>query len=70
MMAMTMLSITIFGAIIIILFFILCCRHNTHHYLGFFRAIREAVKSGNFDQFRQQFIESRRDQVAVAAVHA
>ncbi|KAE8022301.1 hypothetical protein FH972_008111 [Carpinus fangiana] len=44
--------------------------HNTHHYLGFFRAIREAVKSGNFEQFRQQFIEGRRDRFAVAAAAA
>uniref|UniRef100_A0A2N9J1G6 Queuine tRNA-ribosyltransferase accessory subunit 2 n=1 Tax=Fagus sylvatica TaxID=28930 RepID=A0A2N9J1G6_FAGSY len=44
--------------------------HNTHHYLGFFCAIREAIKAGNFEQFRQQFIERRRDCVALAAVHA
>ncbi|KAK7843145.1 uncharacterized protein LOC112006576 [Quercus suber] len=44
--------------------------HNTHHYLGFFRAIREAIKTGNFEQFHQQFIEGRRNCVAVAAVHA
>lgn len=44
--------------------------HNTHHYLGFFRAIREAVKSGTFEKFRRQFIESRRNRLAVAAVHA
>ncbi|KAB1210932.1 Queuine tRNA-ribosyltransferase subunit QTRTD1 [Morella rubra] len=42
--------------------------HNTHHYLGFFRAIREAVKAGRFEQFRQQFVKSRRDHLAMAAV--
>ncbi|WOL00891.1 queuine tRNA-ribosyltransferase accessory subunit-like isoform X1 [Canna indica] len=34
--------------------------HNTHHYLSFFRAVREAIKSGKFDLFRQRFVESRR----------
>ncbi|THU55682.1 hypothetical protein C4D60_Mb11t09150 [Musa balbisiana] len=34
--------------------------HNTHHYLGFFRAMREAIKGGKFDLFRQRFVESRR----------
>lgn len=35
--------------------------HNTHHYLAFFRSIREAIKEGKFEQFCQKFIESRRD---------
>nr|GEU47744.1 queuine tRNA-ribosyltransferase accessory subunit 2-like isoform X1 [Tanacetum cinerariifolium] len=35
--------------------------HNTHHYLSFFRLIREAIKEGKFEEFRQKFIESRRD---------
>lgn len=33
--------------------------HNTHHFLGFFRTIREAIKEGNFEEFRQKFIENR-----------
>ncbi|GMH17172.1 hypothetical protein Nepgr_019013 [Nepenthes gracilis] len=27
--------------------------HNTHHYLGFFRSIREAIKSGEFLEFHR-----------------
>ncbi|KAH7524876.1 hypothetical protein FEM48_Zijuj06G0165700 [Ziziphus jujuba var. spinosa] len=42
--------------------------HNTHHYLKFFSSIREAIKAGEFEQFRKRFIESRRDHLAVAAV--
>ncbi|XP_062077591.1 uncharacterized protein LOC133782340 [Humulus lupulus] len=46
--------------------------HNTHHYLTFFKSIREAIKAGDFDKFRQRYIESGRecDDVvdAVAAV--
>ncbi|XP_043718658.1 queuine tRNA-ribosyltransferase accessory subunit 2-like isoform X1 [Telopea speciosissima] len=42
--------------------------HNTHHYLGFFRLIRDAIKEGEFDLFRQRFIESRRDHLVVASV--
>nr|AFK41717.1 unknown [Lotus japonicus] len=34
--------------------------HNTHHYLKFFHAIREAIRDGRFERFRQTFIESRR----------
>ncbi|WVZ04331.1 hypothetical protein V8G54_025137 [Vigna mungo] len=34
--------------------------HNTHHYLMFFRVIREAIKDGRFKKFRMTFIESRR----------
>lgn len=34
--------------------------HNSHHYLGFFCSIREAIKCGKFDTFRQRFIEGRR----------
>lgn len=34
--------------------------HNTHHYLAFFHSIREAIKGGNFDLFRQRFMEGRR----------
>jgi len=36
------------------------CSHNTHHYLMFFRVIREAIKDGRFKKFRMTFIESRR----------
>lgn len=35
--------------------------HNTHHYLKFFKSIREAIRAGEFDQFRWRFIESRRE---------
>ncbi|TVU31342.1 hypothetical protein EJB05_23024 [Eragrostis curvula] len=42
--------------------------HNTHHYLRFFRSIREAIKDGEFDIFRQQFIESRRAHIATAVL--
>ncbi|KAL5148406.1 Queuine tRNA-ribosyltransferase accessory subunit 2 [Glycine soja] len=34
--------------------------HNTHHYLTFFHVIRESIKDGRFEKFRQTFIESRR----------
>ncbi|XP_020111598.1 queuine tRNA-ribosyltransferase accessory subunit 2-like isoform X1 [Ananas comosus] len=34
--------------------------HNTHHYLGFFRLMREAIKGGKFELFRQRFIKRRR----------
>ncbi|KAF6167015.1 hypothetical protein GIB67_041270, partial [Kingdonia uniflora] len=34
--------------------------HNTHHYLCFFRTIREAIKEGTYDTFCQRFYESRR----------
>ncbi|PON59750.1 tRNA-guanine(15) transglycosylase-like [Trema orientale] len=49
--------------------------HNTHHYLQFFRSIREAIKAGEFEKFRQRFIERRREcddhpDVAAAAVCA
>ncbi|KAK2433176.1 queuine tRNA-ribosyltransferase catalytic subunit [Trifolium repens] len=35
--------------------------HNTHHYLMFFRVIREAIQEGRFHEYRQTFIESRRE---------
>lgn len=41
--------------------------HNTHHYLMFFRNIREAIKNGKFEQFQCKFIERRRYCLAVAA---
>lgn len=44
--------------------------HNTHHYLRFFRLIRESIKAGNFEQFREKFIQSRRDHLGLAAVCA
>ncbi|XP_078170282.1 uncharacterized protein LOC144564557 isoform X1 [Carex rostrata] len=34
--------------------------HNTHHYLGFFRSIRQALQQQKFELFRKRFIESRR----------
>ncbi|EHA8591849.1 putative queuine tRNA-ribosyltransferase accessory subunit 2 [Cocos nucifera] len=40
--------------------------HNTHHYLAFFHSIREAIKGGKFDLFRQRFIEGRRAHVTSA----
>lgn len=41
--------------------------HNTHHYLAFFRNIRESIKNETFEQFRCKFIESRRNHLAQAA---
>lgn len=41
--------------------------HNTHHYLGFFRSIREAIKDGRFEQFRKSFVSSRRGHLFAAA---
>uniref|UniRef100_A0A1D1Y9E3 Queuine tRNA-ribosyltransferase accessory subunit 2 n=1 Tax=Anthurium amnicola TaxID=1678845 RepID=A0A1D1Y9E3_9ARAE len=35
--------------------------HNTHHYLGFFRLIRKAIKHGEFNLFHQKFIEGRHE---------
>ncbi|XP_058090095.1 uncharacterized protein LOC131236726 [Magnolia sinica] len=35
--------------------------HNTHHYLGFFQSIRDAIKCGQFNSFHRRFIEGRRD---------
>ncbi|KAL5778738.1 hypothetical protein ACOSQ2_009475 [Xanthoceras sorbifolium] len=34
--------------------------HNTHHYLWFFRSIRDAVKEGKFEEFHKKFVQSRR----------
>ncbi|CAN6299822.1 unnamed protein product [Urochloa humidicola] len=42
--------------------------HNTHHYLRFFRSIREAIKVGEFDLFRQQFVKKRRAHIAAAVL--
>ncbi|KAL9432425.1 hypothetical protein AB3S75_027458 [Citrus x aurantiifolia] len=42
--------------------------HNTHHYLGFFQSIREAIKEGCFEQFQKKFIQSRREHLATDAV--
>ncbi|KAG5562479.1 hypothetical protein RHGRI_005267 [Rhododendron griersonianum] len=44
--------------------------HNTHHYLGFFRAIREAIKGGKFEEFQHHFIEDSRDHIFAAALSA
>ncbi|KAI3459899.1 hypothetical protein Pfo_016562 [Paulownia fortunei] len=44
--------------------------HNTHHYLGFFRMIRETIKRGTFEEFRQNFVETRRDHILAAALGA
>ncbi|XP_021288328.1 queuine tRNA-ribosyltransferase accessory subunit 2-like [Herrania umbratica] len=32
--------------------------HNTHHFLGFFRSIREAIKAGRFEEFRKKFVQN------------
>ncbi|KAJ0086047.1 hypothetical protein Patl1_07620 [Pistacia atlantica] len=40
--------------------------HNTHHYLGFFHSIREAIKEGKFEQFQKKFVQSRRDHLAAS----
>ncbi|XP_006441616.2 queuine tRNA-ribosyltransferase accessory subunit 2 [Citrus clementina] len=42
--------------------------HNTHHYLGFFRSIREAIKEGCFEQFQKKFVQSRREHLAADVV--
>lgn len=39
---------------------ILLVIHNTHHYLDFFSAIREAVAQGKFDQYKAEFLEAYR----------
>ncbi|XAR57531.1 tRNA-guanine(34) transglycosylase [Bertholletia excelsa] len=44
--------------------------HNTHHYLRFFRAIREAIKDRRFEQFYQHFIEERRGTDVLATSHS
>ncbi|KAL3507004.1 hypothetical protein ACH5RR_032386 [Cinchona calisaya] len=44
--------------------------HNTHHYLGFFRSIRKAIKEGKFEQFWKNFIGIRRDHLFTAASSA
>ncbi|XP_010534974.1 PREDICTED: queuine tRNA-ribosyltransferase accessory subunit 2-like isoform X2 [Tarenaya hassleriana] len=31
--------------------------HNTHHYLGFFASIREAIREGQFEELRRQFLD-------------
>ncbi|KAJ8759591.1 hypothetical protein K2173_007222 [Erythroxylum novogranatense] len=42
--------------------------HNTHHYIGFFRSIREAIKQDKFEQFHQVFVQSRREHLASITV--
>ncbi|KAK9162041.1 hypothetical protein Syun_002943 [Stephania yunnanensis] len=44
--------------------------HNTHHYLGFFRAIREAIKEGEFDLFHENFVEIRHDHMTAVAANS
>ncbi|XP_027118055.1 uncharacterized protein [Coffea arabica] len=41
--------------------------HNTHQYLGFFCSIRKAIEEGKFEQFRRNFVESRRECLFAAA---
>ncbi|XP_019195906.1 PREDICTED: queuine tRNA-ribosyltransferase accessory subunit 2-like [Ipomoea nil] len=41
--------------------------HNTHHYLGFFRCIREAIKEGSFEQYREKFIRNRLNHLFASA---
>ncbi|KAL4333109.1 hypothetical protein GQ457_07G021750 [Hibiscus cannabinus] len=35
--------------------------HNTHHFLGFFRLIREAITADRFEEFCKDFVGSRYD---------
>ncbi|KAI7738902.1 hypothetical protein M8C21_020063 [Ambrosia artemisiifolia] len=42
--------------------------HNTHHYLSFFRLIREAITEGKFEEFRQNFIQNRRGHLLAASL--
>ncbi|KAL3621579.1 hypothetical protein CASFOL_036491 [Castilleja foliolosa] len=44
--------------------------HNTHHYIGFFHAIREAIKGGTFEEFCRNFVEKRRDHILTVALNA
>ncbi|KAI3807097.1 hypothetical protein L1987_23019 [Smallanthus sonchifolius] len=44
--------------------------HNTHHYLSFFRLIREAIAEGKFEEFKQKLIESRREHLLAATLSA
>ncbi|GER34207.1 queuine tRNA-ribosyltransferase [Striga asiatica] len=44
--------------------------HNTHHYLGFFRAIREAIKRGAFEEFHLNFVRNRRDHILDTAFNS
>lgn len=41
--------------------------HNTHHFLGFFEAIRKAINAGNFGEFERKYVQARRNQLAAAA---
>lgn len=34
--------------------FLFYFRHNTHHYLEFFNAIRQSIKDDTFDKFREK----------------
>lgn len=43
---------------------VVMCRHNTYHYLEFFRAIRHAIKVDKFLDFRNWFT-SRREESGV-----
>lgn len=42
--------------------------HNTHHYLRFFHSIREAIKVGEFDLFRQEFVKKRHAHLTAVAI--
>ncbi|CAH9141148.1 unnamed protein product [Cuscuta epithymum] len=44
--------------------------HNTHHYLQFFRSIRESIKEGTFEQYRERFIISRRTHLSTLSASA
>ena len=44
---------------------ILLVIHNTHHYLDFFAAIREAIAAGRFEEYRTQFLEAYRTPVSI-----
>ncbi|KAL9255055.1 Queuine tRNA-ribosyltransferase accessory subunit 2-like protein [Drosera capensis] len=44
--------------------------HNTHHYLAFFRAIRELIKKGTFKDFHQKLAGSMDQNLAPALVDA
>ena len=35
--------------------------HNTHHYLGFFKAVREAVEERRFEEYHDWFVARRRN---------
>ena len=38
-------------------FYFAFCRHNLHHYIEFFKSIREALKTNTLDKFKKRIAE-------------